>query len=294
MDPKKRAILYMVLCAFLWSTAGIFLKLLPWNPMAIAGIRSLISASVYFIFMRSQKISFVITKYSLASGIFLSLVFILFIAANKLTAAANAIVLQYSAPIFILILSALIFKQKFRIGDVITVIATTLGISLFFFDKISSGYALGNMLALLAGFFFASMFIATGRADDKSRASGILLGHLFTAVIGIPFAFIHPIELNATSILIIFALGIFQLGIPYVLYGLAARHCSSLACSLIGTIEPLFNPIWVFIFTGEAPGLFAFAGASLVISSVAMWTIWSAKRQNDQDSKSFNKSTKGP
>ncbi|HZK02461.1 MAG TPA: DMT family transporter [Anaerovoracaceae bacterium] len=280
MDPKKRAILYMVTCAFLWSTGGIFFKLLTWNPMAIAGIRSLISACVYFLFMRNQRIPFVVNRYSVLAGIFLSLVFTLFIAANKLTTAANAIVLQYSAPIFILILSSLIFKQKFHKGDIFVVAATTLGISLFFFDEISTGYILGNVLALMAGFFFGAMFVTTGKADDKSRSSGILLGHIFTAIAGIPFAFIYPVEINTVTVATILALGIFQLGIPYLLYGMAARHCSALACSLIGTIEPLFNPVWVFIFNGEIPGIFAFAGGAVVIASIVLWTIWSAKKKD--------------
>lgn len=277
MDPKKRAIFYMVMCAFLWSTAGIFIKLLPWNPMAIAGLRSLISAGVYVLFMRIQKIPFVINKYSLLSGFFLTGVFVFFIAANKLTTSANAIVLQYSAPIFILILSAIIFKQKFRRGDILTVTATSIGISLFFFDKISAGYITGNLLALLAGLFFAAMFVTTGRADDKSRSSGILLGHLFTAIIGVPFVFIYSTPVNTVTVLTILALGIFQLGIPYVLYGMAARHCSALACSLISAIEPLLNPLWVFIFDGEMPGFYAIAGGSVVITAVVAWTVWSAR-----------------
>lgn len=277
MDPQKRAILYMITCAVLWSSAGIFFKLLPWNPMAIAGLRSLISVAVYLVFMRIQEISFVINRYSIFASIFLTLVFILFITANKFTTSANAIVLQYSAPIFILMLSALIFKQKFRRGDILTVAATSIGISLFFFDKLSGGYITGNILALLAGLFFAAMFITTGRADDESRASGILMGHLFTAVAGIPFVFIYDTPINTVTIATILALGIFQLGIPYVLYWLAARNCSALACSLISAIEPLLNPVWVFIFNGEAPGLYALVGGVVVITAVVVWTIWTAK-----------------
>lgn len=272
----------MLTCALLWSTAGIFLKLLPWNAMVIAGMRSLISAGVYILFMRHQKISFVINKYSILSGVFLCGVFIFFIAANKLTAAANAIVLQYSAPIFIIILSSLIFRQKFRKGDIIAVAATSLGIILFFVDDISGGNMLGNLLALLAGVFFASMFVTTGRADDRSRSSGILLGHLFTAIIGIPFVFFAPTPTNPTTVSIILMLGIFQLGIPYILYGMAARHCSALACSLISGIEPLLNPLWVFIFNGETPGFFALLGGAVVITAVFAWTLWSNRFPPEQ------------
>ena len=274
-SQKSRAILAMVLCAVLWSTGGIFIKLIPWHPLVIAGFRSLIAAGVFFIYMRYMKTSFVINKYSVLCGFFLSGTFIFFISSNKLTTSANAIALQYTAPIFILILSTIIFKQKFRLGDILAVSITTLGISLFFLDKLSGGYLLGNILAIMAGLFFASMFISTGRADENARMSGILLGHLFTALVGIPFIFFNPTPVNTTSLLCILALGIFQLGIPYVLYGIAIRQCSPLACSLICAIEPLLNPFWVFIFVGEIPGFYSLIGCAVVISSVVGWCIWS-------------------
>ena len=271
-NPKNRAILYMLTCALLWSTAGIFLKLLPWNAMVIAGMRSLISAGVYILFMRHQKISFVINKYSILSGVFLCGVFIFFIAANKLTAAANAIVLQYSAPIFIIILSSLIFRQKFRKGDIIAVAATSLGIILFFVDDISGGNMLGNLLALLAGVFFASMFVTTGRADDRSRSSGYV--GIFTAIIGIPFVFFAPTPTNPTTVSIILMLGIFQLGILYILYGMAARHCSALACSLISGIEPCLILSGSLYSTAKHPASLHYWEArwSLLLLRLTLWS----------------------
>jgi drug/metabolite transporter (DMT)-like permease len=266
----------MITSAFLWSTAGIFFKLLPWHPMTIAGFRSLTAACVYFLFLRSQKVPFVINRYSLLSGFFLSGVFVSFIIANKLTTAANAIVLQYSAPAFILIISALFLHQKIKKGDIIAVAVTTFGVFLFFLDNISPGYLIGNLVALLSGLLYASMFVTNGQADDKSRSSGILLAHLITSAAGVPFAFISPTPITSVTLSTILALGIIQLGIPYLLYGIAARHCSALACSLIGTIEPLCNPIWVYIFNGEAPGIFALTGGFVVISAIISWSIWSS------------------
>lgn len=276
-DSKNMAIFYMVICSVLWSTAGILIKFLPWNPMVIAGLRSLISAGVYLLYMRYEKTEFIINRYSVLSGVALMSTFVFFVAANKFTTAANAIVLQYSAPIFILILSAVFFRQKFRPGDIITVAATTVGISLFFLDKLSGGYMLGNLLALAAGLSFASMFVLTGRADQDSRSSGILLGHVFTAVLGVPFLFFSPTPITPSTVTVILLMGVFQLGIPYILYGLAVRKCSPLACSLISAIEPLLNPVWVFLCYGEAPSLFALAGGVIVISAVAAWSVWSGR-----------------
>ncbi|WP_312643201.1 EamA family transporter [Hydrogenoanaerobacterium sp.] len=271
---QKRSIIMMVICASLWSIAGIFIKLLPWNPLVIAGFRSLIAACVVFAFMLYSKIRIVFNRDSLLSGVFMSLTFLAFVTANKLTTSANAIVLQFTAPVFILILSALVYKQRFRKADIIVVLVTLFGIALFFFDQFSPGNLLGNCIAICAGLFMAVMFLTTGHADENSRMSGILLGHLFTALVGVPMAFIFPTPVSTGAVLSILALGIVQLGIPYVLYGLAVKGCPPLACSLLGAIEPLLNPIWVFLFDGEAPGFYALIGGVIVIAAITSWCIW--------------------
>ena len=155
---EKRAILLMVICASLWSIAGIFIKLIPWNPLVIAGFRSLISAFVVLAFMHAAKMKIKLNRFSIVSGIFIAGTFFAFVSANKMTTAANAIVLQFTSPIFILIISAIVFHQRFHKADLITVIVTLFGISLFFFDKLGTGSLLGNFLGFLAGFFMAGIF----------------------------------------------------------------------------------------------------------------------------------------
>jgi len=273
-NPQYKGIVSMLICAVLWSTAGILIKLLPWNPMVIAGLRSLIAGCFYYIYMRHERTHFVINKYSVLCGIFLMSTFVFFIAANKFTTSANAIVLQYSAPIFIMIISSVLFHQRFRAGDIITVAATSIGIALFFLDDLSAGYKLGNLMAIAAGISFACMFITTGRADKDSRSSGIFLGNVFTAVVGMPFMFFSETTISTTTIFVILILGIFQLGLSYVFYGIAIQYCSALSCSLISFIEPLLNPVWVFLIIGETPGLFALIGGVIVISSIFIYSVW--------------------
>ncbi len=273
-NPQRNAIVLMSVCASLWSIAGIFIKLIPWNALTIAGMRSLIAAVVVFVFMRltNRKIKF--NKQSVIGSIFVSGTFLAFVSANKLTTAANAIVLQFTSPIFILVISALLFHQHFHKADIITVAATLFGISLFFFDKLGAGNLLGNCIAILAGALMAGMYVITGRADEDSRMSGILIGHLITAFIGVPTIFLFPAPVTPLSLISILALGVVQLGIPYVLYGLAVKDCPPLACSLIGAIEPLLNPIWVFLFDGEAPGIYALFGGIIVIGAITCWCVW--------------------
>lgn len=271
---QQRAIFLMMICATLWSVAGIFIKMIPWNGLVIAGWRSLISAGCVVIYLRATKQRLRLNRASLVSGVFLALTFLAFVSANKLTTAANAIVLQFTAPVFILILSAIFLRQKFSRADVITVSVTMYGIALFFLDQLAPGNLLGNFVAIFAGLSMACMYIITGNTDEESRMSGILLGHLFTAAVGIPFMFVFDTPVTAPAVLSILALGVVQLGIPYVLYGIAVKDCPALMCSLLGAIEPLLNPVWVFLFTGERPGVFALAGGVIVIVTITAWCVW--------------------
>ena len=274
-DRKTMAMFMMAICALLWSTGGIFIKLISWSPLLIAGARSLISAGVLGAYMAYTKTPIKVCKYSIGAGIGLCGCCTLFVLANKLTTAANAIVLQYSAPVFILIISALMFKQRLKKKEIMAVAGTMFGIILFFFDQLAPGNVLGNVLAILAGIFLAFMFVFVGQAggDDSVRMSGILFAHLLTALIGIPTGLAGTTSFSGMEIFYIVILGIFQLGIPYVLYAVASRDCPPLACSLIGMIEPLLNPVWVFIFAGELPGIFALVGAIIIIAVVTWWCV---------------------
>lgn len=268
---RNVAILQMAMCAGLWSIAGIFIKLIPWHPMAIAGFRSLLAGAVVLGYIKIHGWKFVLNKQTLLSGIFLCVTFCAFVVANKLTTAANAIVLEFTSPVFIVILSALLFGQRFGRADLITVVLTLGGISLFFFDQLTVGGMVGNFVALSAGLFQACTFILVGGCRDNDSMSGIFIGHLLTAMVGIPFAFFNPTVLAPLPIASILVLGIFQLGIPYVLFGRASRVCPPLMCSLIGAVEPLLNPVWVFIFDGERPGPWALVGGVIVIVTITAW-----------------------
>ena len=271
----------MALCACLWSISGIFIKWISWSPFLIAGGRSLISAAVLGLFMAVSRIGIQVCRSSLCAGISLGVSFLCFVSANKLTTAANAIVLQYTSPIFILIISALFLHQQIKKRETAVVCAAAAGICLFFLDQLSPGNIAGNFLGILAGFFLSIMFVLIGLAgnNDSIRMSGILFAHIFTALIGIPVGASFTASISTREICLILILGIFQLGIPYILYAIAAKDCSPLACSLIGMLEPLLNPVWVFLFDGESPGPFALAGAVIVITAVACWCVIENRNQ---------------
>lgn len=283
-DKKRKAMLLMALCAVMWSIGGIFIKLISWNPLLIAGARSLIAAAVLAVYMMRQKIPVRSCRYSWGAGIGLSMSCICFVIANKLTTAANAVVLQYTAPIFVLLMTSLMFRQKLKKQEIFVVACSMAGIVLFFFDQLSPGNILGNFTGILSGIFLALMFVMVGRGrqNDSIRMSGILFAHCMTAAVGLPVGLVYTASFTGMELFYILILGIFQLGIPYVLYAAASKDCPPLACSLIGMLEPLFNPVWVAIFVGEMPGSFALAGAAVIIAAVTWWCI-SESRQNEDD-----------
>lgn len=280
MKKENKAIIEMLTCATLWSIAGIFIKLIPWNSFAISCIRSLVAGITVLVFIKIKHYKFIINRRTLLAGCLMGLVFTAFVAANKLTTAANAIVLQFTAPMFIVVFSAIIFGQKIKRKDLLAVIFAMLGVSMFFLDKLESGYLLGNLVAILAGALMGGMYMAIGESKGEERFSAILIGQTEAFLIGLPSVFMTKPELSAFPVLFIIILGVFQLGIPYILYGKASEYCPPLACSLLGAVEPLLNPVWVFIFDGEKPGIYALIGGIIVIVSV---TVWCASDKKDKE-----------
>ena len=240
----------------------------------IAGLRSLFAGLVVLVYMKIRRLRLILNRRTVVAGVCMALLFFCFVGANKLTTAANAIVLQFTAPLFIMGLSVLFLHQKFRCADVLAVVFTMAGISLFFFDQLTPGHVLGNVVAILSGLFMALMYMNLGSCPETERMSSILIGQTLTFLCGVPLLFTTHPAFSALPVLYVVILGVVQLGIPYVLCARAAEHCPPLACSLLGALEPLLNPIWVFLFDGEAPGVFALAGGAVVIVTVTLWCIF--------------------
>jgi drug/metabolite transporter (DMT)-like permease len=196
---------------------------------------------------------------------------VLFVFANKLTTAADAIVLQYTAPIFVVIFSIIVFKKRMRALDAASALFVFAGIALFFFDQLRADAMLGNILACFAGIMFAGVFVINKMPGAKPEES-VLLGHIINTVAALPFIFMS-ITLEAVSWGSITLLGIFQLGLAYVLFAKGIKLTSPITASLIATLEPLLNPVWVLIFSGEKPGTWALIGGAVVIATVVIYNI---------------------
>ena len=273
MANKKVGIMQMVMCAALWSIAGLLIKHIQMNPIVLAGGRSLFAALSVIVYMAFTKQKFIVSRDTVISGVLLCGVFICFVGANKYTTAANAIVLQYTAPIFVLIFSVVFLHKKPRAFDVLAVLLTLVGVVAFFLGSLNAGKMLGNILGVVAGMFFGGMFVAVGNSKGDEKMSGILLAHLFCAASGLPFAAFTENTFSFKGIALVAVLGIVQLGIPYILYALASSKCSTISCVVISAIEPVLNPILVAVFAGEVPGLLSILSGLFLIAVITAYSV---------------------
>lgn len=269
------AILLLAVTAVLWSLGGLLIKSVDAHPLAIAGSRSAIAAVVVFL-VRGRR-PWHITLDQILAAVFYTGTVALFVAANKFTTAANTILLQYTAPIYVAIFGAWLLKERTHLYDWLTVAVTLGGMALFFLDDLNTRGMAGNLMALASGVTFAFFTIFMRRQKDGYPLDSVLLGNVLTAIVGVPFLrFGVP---DGTGWLCLVALGVLQLGIPYVLYSAAIRHATALEAILIPVLEPLLNPVWVLLFLHEQPGRWALAGGAIVIAAVTARCLWVALRE---------------
>src|SRR5438874_5864710 len=267
--------------AILLSTGGLFIKATHLSAFELSFGRSLLGAITIAIFTRKE--GFGINPISAVTSILYAALLILFVLATKLTTAANAIFLQYTAPVYVLILEPLFYKEKFRARDFITVAACMAGMSLFFVGNLRPQDINGNLLALASGVCFALFFLLLrhSKARNVNRASSAIYGNLLVVLICAP-AFFGAWQrgIGASDFALIAYLGVVQIGFAYLLFTLAmARGVRSLDAGIIGYVEPVLNPIWVFLFIGERPSGWAIVGGGIIITSVIVHMLAETKRK---------------
>ena len=266
MSSRTKGNLYILLTALLWSIGGLLIKYIPGNAVAINGARSLIAVVFFWLYKRSIKIR--VNRYVISAAVCLVMTNLLYVMANKLTTAANAIVLQYMAPIFVLIWDCIYRKKapkKQQCGIVLMALA---GMVLFFFDQLDGGHLLGNILAIGAGLAFSGVFFINSLPEASSEDAS-MLAFLASFVISIPFLG-DVWKMNQTAVVALLALGIFQVGLAYILFAKGTKLTSPVSASLIGLLEAILNPVWVFLFYGEKVGKFALVGAAVILLAVVL------------------------
>ena len=241
-----------------------WIKLVSLGALETAGGRSLIAAGVIWIAMRGRRVR--LTRNLILGSIFYAGTVLLFVAATKNTTAANAILLQYTAPAYVALLSYRMLGEPIARIDWITIFLVFAGMGLFFFDGLTAGGMIGNLLAIASGVFFALCVIYLRREREGVSIDMVLIGNLITAAIGLPFAIGSAI--SPSDLLYLSLLGVVQLGLGYICFVRGVREVTAMEGSLIPVIEPVLNPLWVAFFVGELPSLYAVAGGMVVITAV--------------------------
>jgi drug/metabolite transporter (DMT)-like permease len=268
----RQAIALLALCAVLWSSAGVLIKLVDWNVGAIWSTRSAIAAAVLWLWRRPSFARISAAEWRGACS--LAATTGLFILANKLTTAANAILIQYSAPIWVALLGAWLLGERATRLDWLTIATVIGGIVLFFFEQLSFDHVAGNLVALGAGVAFAvnvvsfrQVAVTPGAAGPSDPLRPMLLGNVIGAVLGAPFLLASSPP-GATGWGALIALGLFQQAAAYFCYAWAIRHATAIEATLVSGIEPMLSPVWVAIAFGERPGPWAVLGGAIVVGAV--------------------------
>lgn len=270
---RRRAILFLVLAATLWSTGGVFIKEISWTPLAILAGRNIFSSVLLLAYLRRFPTKW--TRWKIIAAAAHILTAFLFISSTKLTTAANAIFLQYTAPVYIVLLAFWFLREKPSRSDWVSMVVIFSGMLLFFGDKLSTSGLYGNILAVLSGVTMAVMTVALRAQKDGIPAESILIAQITTAILGFPL--ILRESWTITNWLIILYLGVFQIGLAFLLFTNAIKHVPAIQATLISTLEPILNPVWVFLFVGEEPGMFALVGGLVVLGGIALSAIGSAR-----------------
>jgi drug/metabolite transporter, DME family len=272
-------ILFVLAAALLWSTGGLFIKATALDAFQLSFGRTFFAAITVALLTRRE--GFRVNGLTLVSSVLYAALLLLFVMANKLTTAANAIFLQYTAPVYVLVLEPLLFKEKFRRADVFVVVACVAGMSLFFVGRLRPQDVSGNLTALASGLCFALFLLSLRhpRAAGVNRASSVIYGNALLCLVTLP-SFVPVVgALTTKDVLIVLYLGVVQIGLAYTLFTLGmARGVRSLDAGVVGYIEPMLNPVWVFLFLGERPSQWAILGGSIIVAAVLAHTVALARR----------------
>ena len=273
LSERRKAIVFLAITALLWSTSGVLVKALDWQPISILAGRGIFTSIVFLLYMRRLPKN--ISRWTLlAAGGSIATQF-LFITSTKLTTAANSIFLQYTAPIYVVLLGYWLLREKPSRSDWFAMGIIFLGMFLFFGDQLSPDGFYGNILAVISGVTSAVMVVSFRAQKDATPEDSILIASVVMAIIGFPS--IMKETWTVTNWSIVAYLGIFQIGLAFILFTKGIRHIPALEANLIGTLEPVLNPVWVFFFLGEWMGRFALLGGLVVLAGVIVSTVGSAQ-----------------
>jgi len=266
--------MFVFAAAVLWSTGGLFIKWVSLSGLELSCWRSFFAIFTVAFFTRHE--GFGLNRITAIASVLYAALLILFVLATKETTAANAIFLQYTAPVYLLILEPIVYKEKFRSRDLMTVLVCVGGMALFFVGQLRAQDIAGNLMALASGLCFALyiLLLRHPRAREVNRASSVIYGNTLAVIMTLPWGLAAFHSITTPDLLGAAYLGVVQLGISYTLFTAGmARGVRSLDAGIICYIEPVLNPVWVFLILGERPSRWALLGGAIIIAAVIVHMI---------------------
>ena len=280
MSSKDRSALpqlYVFLSAVLFSTGGLFFKVIPWDALAISSARSMLAGTAIFVILLIKKHRFRVNRTVLITAAAITATNTLYALANKMTTAGNTIVLQFTMPVFVILIMLVVFRQRPTRLEIAVCAVTFLGIMLFFVDGLSAGNLAGNLMALLSGLCYAVFFVWNSREDSEPFTS-ILLSYLAAALIGLPSLLNTDVAASAPpTLLAVLALGLLQQALGHGLFAVGIKRTPPVNASLISGIEPILNPLLVAVFYHELLTPLSLFAAAIVLCAVLYYNVRSAK-----------------
>lgn len=275
--------LQIALAALLWSSGGLAIKLVSLPAIGVVFWRSVVTALFFIVIFRPSVAR--LRKASLLSAFVYAGMILTFVSATKMTTAANAIFLQYTGPLYVLALAPFVLKEPFRKADAVAIAVALSGMSLFFVGRLEAGALAGNLVAVVSGVFFGGTVLLLRRDARSDGPMAVLAGNLVAGLLAVPFALASSGGLQASfaltgrDVLLVLFLGIVQMGVAYALFVRGLTVVGAAEASLLGMLEPLFNPVWAFLGLGERPSGWAILGGGIVLLAVAGRTLWAARQR---------------
>jgi DME family drug/metabolite transporter len=270
LTEHNKGILAVFITAILWSSGGLLIKLISLNAMQLSFFRCSIAALVFALLFRKKLL--IVNGLTFINAVFYAAVLTTFVIATKTTTAANAIFLQSTAPIYVLIFEPIINKTKLERINVITILVCFIGMIFFFIGEISPGDLQGNLVALISGITFAAFFLGMKKNGKEYQQSSIFYGNIFVALLCIPFILdLEPMSFN--DIWMVTFLGVFQIAFAYALFSYGLKRILAVEASILSMFEPVLNPVWVLIGYGEIPTFTAAIGGGIIILAIFIRTL---------------------
>ena len=276
-NAERKGLFFIFLAAVCFSLGGLLIKMIPWQAMSINAWRCGISVCILLLFARLSRNKLRLTRGVVLGALAMCLTVSCYALANKLTTAANTILIQYTAPAFVILFLWFCFRERPKKLDVIACLLVFLGIAFFVLDGLSAGNLAGNLIALVSGVGYAWVFLLN-KIPGGDPLFSTILGHGMCFVIGLPWA-VKEEAYTGSAVLCAVLLGVFQLGLAYIFFTTGIRTAPPVSASLVGGIEPILNPVLVALVLGETLTGLSVIGGVIVFATIMIYNVLTARQE---------------